>query len=827
MKSSSLKNQIVAIATLLILSTSISHSTLSQSGSVITFEKGLAVNLGPFVKYPRYARSEFPTDIVVSKLMDGSLDRPTDNGILMRYSADSVVRWGALEADETSYFNSDKFAYGGLYLEYESPSDQVMMFDASGHSKAYVNGIPREGDHFDFKITKIPVKLKKGLNTFYLVGGRNPKMRATLYAPDSPVMLSTDHITLPDLVVEETGFKWGGIMAVNATEKPASGYVIESIVNGTKKTKTDVPTIERLTSRRIPFQISELTGVQDEQVEVQVNLLAKSGKQLSSVTFQLKNKESGELHDGTFISGIDGSVQYYSVSPGKVPEGTNPALFLSVHGAGVQARNQAGVYASKDWGHLIAPTNRGPFGFAWEDWGRLDALEVLAIGKKLFNPDPQKIYLTGHSMGGHASWYLGASYPDYWAAIAPCAGYPELHGWIQHTRKVETAIQKMYERASNPQRTKLLVRNYLHYGAYINHGNNDQVVSVEHAREMKKILADFHPDFAYYEYPEGGHWYGKNSADWPPLFDFLKTHEIPKPTEVRKLEFYTASPGVSASSNWATIYQQNHPYQLSNVNLQLGKDSLSVSGTTENVLVMKLDLDKAGLKFPLSIKIDEGSLTVEPMQSEIWLVKNKQGNWETSSQPDLNEKGPHRSGNFKDAFRHNVVFVYGTGGSREVNDWNYYKARYDAETFGYRGNGSIEIIPDNQFDLKKYKDRGVIVYGNADNNKAWKLLLSKSPVQVEDGKIQIGDRIVSGDDLGCYFIYPRPDSDIASVGVVAGTGLAGIKAAHANQYFMGGTAFPDLTVLGKDVFEKEYESIECTGFFGNDWSVENGDFVWK
>lgn len=787
----------------------------------IVFTEGWVTGFGAPVKYPRYARSEFPTDPVIPLLLAYQSIQPADQ------KGDSGVNWEAISADENGLFKHDLLASGGLYLEYNSPSQKIVIFDASGHGKAYINGVPREGDHFGFGTTKHPVKLKKGLNSFYLTSGRNPEIRASLYAPKSPLQLSTDQLTLPDLVCEENGFKWAGIEVINTTEKAASGYRVESIVKGTEKMSTPVPTIEKLTSRSIPFRIPELQGVQEEQVDLQVNLLSASGKKLSSLTLTLKNRPFDSLHDRTFISGIDGSVQYYSVQPGKVPEEMKPALIFSTHGAGVEARGQAAVYTPKDWGHIIAPTNRGPFGFAWEDWGRLDALEVLDIGKELFQPDPQKIYLTGHSMGGHASWYLGATYPDHWAAIGPCAGYAELHDWIEHTRKVGTATERMFERAGNTQRTRLLSRNYLHFGVYINHGNADQVVPVRHARQMKQLLADFHPDFAYYEYPDGGHWYGNHSADWPPLFDFLKSHALPKPEEVRSLEFYTASPGVSSSTNWLTIYQQTHPYQLSHVELDIGEDSVSVSGVTENVAVLQLDVSRAGLAFPLSIQLDDSKLVLEQSVSEIVLVRKDSGAWESGDLPGLEEKGPHRYGNFKDAFRHQVVFVYGTQGNREENDWNFYKARHDAETFSYRGNGSIEMVSDKQFSAEKYADRGVILYGNSDTNRAWKALLGQSPVQVSNGAMKVGDRVLTGDGWGCYFIQPRPDSDIASVGVVAGTGLKGFKAVHANQYFMAGTAFPDLTVIGTEVFANEYEAVVGSGFFGNDWGVETGDFVWK
>ncbi|UZR93483.1 prolyl oligopeptidase family serine peptidase [Chondrinema litorale] len=775
------------------------------------------IQLSDEVKYPRYARTEFPQDKVIASLLNGSFKSP--------FQSDTELNWEEITPDKKGYFNSDKYNYGGLYLEFESDKREIMILDCSGNAKAYVNGIPREGDHFDYGITKLPVQIEKGINTFYLTGGRYPRIRAQLYKPTSPVSVSTDHITLPDLIIEEDSEKWGSVIVTNATNRIAKGFAIESIIEG-KKITTEIPNIEKITFRKIPFKLSELSGVTNEEIDVQLNLLDKSGNTMSSVKFKIKNKHFKEVHDRTFISSIDGSVQYYSVNPADLKKDTSSALFFSVHGAGVEARNQAAAYKAKDWGNLISPTNRGPFGFAWEDWGRLDALEVLEIGKKLFNPDPEKIYLTGHSMGGHATWYLGASYPDYWAAIAPCAGYPELHGWIKYQPKSKTEIQRTFIRANNPQSTKLLARNYLHYGVYINHGDADPVVSVEHAREMRGILGGFHPDFAYYEYPGGSHWYGSESVDWKPLFEFLKAHKLPKTSEVRKIEFSTANPGVSSSSNWVEIYQQIHPFQLSSVNFNISQDSTTLTGTTKNVSVIDFDLAKAAIQFPAKIVIDSQEISIDTESKKVYLALEN-NKWVVSKQPSKTEKGPHRNGNFKDAFRHNMVFVYGTTGSREANKLNYYKARYDAESFSYRGNGSIEIISDKQFDPEKYADRGIIIYGNADNNSAWKILLKDSPIQVYNGKIQIGDKTLTGNDLACYFIQPRPNSNIASVGVVAGSGTVGLKAAHANQYFVAGSAFPDITVFRSNVFVDEYKAVECTGFFGNDWSVKQGELTWK
>ena len=60
--------------------------------------------------------------------------------------------------------------------------------------------------------------------------------------------------------------------------------------------------------------------------------------------------------------------------------------------------------------------------------------------------------------------------------------------------------------------------------------------------------------------------------------------------------------------------------------------------------------------------------------------------------------------------------------------------RFDAETFWYRGNGSVDIVSDARFlesgREQEFRDRNVIVYGHAESNGTWPVLLGESPVQV-------------------------------------------------------------------------------------------------
>jgi predicted esterase len=50
-----------------------------------------------------------------------------------------------------------------------------------------------------------------------------------------------------------------------------------------------------------------------------------------------------------------------------------------------------------------------------------DAMNVLAMARKEFNVDDNRIYLMGHSLGGGGALHMGEQYADIWAGVAACA----------------------------------------------------------------------------------------------------------------------------------------------------------------------------------------------------------------------------------------------------------------------------------------------------------------------------------------------------------------------------------------------------------------------
>lgn len=789
------------------------------SQNIYTFEQGLIIQ-----NQHRYGREVMFTDHLAYQLAAGTFENPVE-GLAVSPRTEDV--WHKIEADEEQKFRG-RFRGGYLYLTYDADRNQEALLRISGSSMLYFNGAPRAGDIYGDGWLYLPVSLKKGKNEILArYTGLWSGISAELHLNQKPVLLKTEDATLPDIVLgQKNGNLMAAVVVINSTDKAITNAKMEVSLNGTK-TLTDLPTIPPMTIRKVGFGI-DASGIQ-EKGEYTCTLNLQLGNKLADTgQLVLYGVESTEHYKQTFVSEIDGSVQYYGVAPQQGGDTQSSALFLSVHGAGVEAIGQARAYEPKDWGTLVAPTNRRPRGFNWEDWGRLDAMEVLDLAIQRYRPDPSRIYLTGHSMGGHGTWYLGATFAGQWAAIAPCAGYPTLMGYGSADGAIpenpETEIEKTLLRASNPSNVLQLAKNYKAAGVYIHHGDSDRVVSVDYARQMRGILAEFHPDFSYYEYPGGSHWFGNESVDWPPLFDYFKWHTLLDPRLTHTIDFSTANPAISSSNKWVHILQQEQSLEYSRIQVQRNLEQKSINAETENIAVLGIGIGDFNRGDSLFLELDGTMISWNKDLADTLYLHHKEGTWAVGDKPNPSAKGYQRNGTFKEPFNNRMIFVYGTSGNKAENEWAYNKARFDAETWYYRGNGAVDMIPDREFDLTKHRDRGIVIYGNADTNQAWKLLLDQSPIQVTRDAVTMGGREMRQDDLGTYFMVPRKDHNSLSVAVISGTGIKGLQTANANQYFAGGSGFPDYVVFTSELPRIGLEAIEATGFYKNDWSLEDQDF---
>lgn len=796
----------------------------------------------------RGTRSFVFTDPVEYQYAKGTL-KPPEAGDAVTGPDGKEVKWEAVQGNDKGEVRHASLSGGYLWWTVKSEAEQTRVLVAQGHIGVYVNGEPRFGDPYSTGYVQLPVQLKAGDNHFVfraIRGFVSARLEPAESDGKQKVFIQTSDMTLPDLVEGVAGEYLAGVVVHNRSDvaRWVSARVRNEGSADAGVTTSESQLVQPFSSRKIVVRLSFGGSSPGDRVNYELSMLVAGTRDQMAVgngssggraTLTLRVRKPHETRNVTFLSNIDGSVQYYALRPAQVPAGVTarPGIALSLHGASVEASGQAGAYGDKSWCHIVCPTNRRPYGFDWEDWGRLDALEVLDHARRTLEHDPSMIYLTGHSMGGHGTWQLGAHYPAMFAAIAPCAGWRSFYVYGGKVDPEMDDFARMLRRADNPGDTPLLIRNHAQHGVFIVHGDADETVPVTEARAMRDALKEFHRDLHYYEHPGGGHWYdggdangdtGADCLDYQPVWDLFARRRVPASGQVREIDFTTASPGISAECHWAAVWQQQKPLELSRIQLRADPNMRRISGTTGNVRLLRLDLGNALRRGDKATVILDGQ-TLEaawPEVGQLWLEKAE--SWAIVPGPAEGAKSPARYGGFKDAFRNNFVIVYGTGGDAETQQWARAKARFDAEHFYVRGNGSVDVVSDKEFANIKHEGRNVILVGTAATNSAYAALKFECPIQVHAGKVTLGDKVLEG-DLAVLAVYPRPGSNTASIGIVAGTSLAGLRLTNRLPYLASGVGVPDFVVLDAEMLRDGARGLRACGYFDMNWQLSPTDTV--
>jgi dienelactone hydrolase len=781
-------------------------------------------------------------DPIESSIVEGTWRSP-QAGDSLRFNDTLTAHWEAVSADPNGWYDGRQLRGAYVYATVNLGREGTYLLAGMANSMVYVNGVPRSGNPYGeadtyeawetrFDYSLLPVELKAGKNEFLFHCSRG-RFKARLIPVKQEVQFNLKDLTKPDLVRGRAVDAPTGVVIINASRKPLAGATLDLTLPGGLKAHDRVPLIQPMSVRKVPFTIRGKAPAGTGDIHGLLSL--RAGRTvLDTGTIVYRIFDPAHARRETFISETDGSVQFYGIL--EPSTGVRPtALIFSLHGAGVDAYNQVSSYYPKPWALIASPTNRRPYGFNWEDWGRLDALEVFDRVNREFPIDESRVYLTGHSMGGHGTYHVGSLYPDKFAAIGPSAGW--LSFWSYRVREgftSPTPMRSMVMRAALPSFTETMAINYKRLGVYILHGDQDDNVFPRESRQMAKRLAEFHKDFIYDERPGVGHWWdlsdelGADCVDWPPMMDFFARHARPTAWRARTVDFATPRPGVSADCDWLRIEQQTKAAMLSSASLLWDPGIRRISGSTENIARLSFDLKPMGSPDTLRLVLDSCRVGPVATHGQARIAFEKIGDvWKPAGAPDPAAKGPRRDGVFKDLFRHRFILVYGTHGTAEENRWGFEKTRFDAERFWYQGNGDADVVADTALSPAAAKGRNVVLYGNAATNSAWKTYLGDSPVQVTANSVRVGNNEWTGNDLACLVIRPSKETDSTSVGAVAATGIRGMRLTDRFPYLLPGVAFPDLLVCRSSILTAGEEGIEMAGFFGNDWSIERGEFVKK
>jgi hypothetical protein len=172
------------------------------------------------------------------------------------------------------------------------------------------------------------------------------------------------------------------------------------------------------------------------------------------------------------------------------------------------------------------------------------------------------------------------------------------------------------------------------------------------------------------------------------------------------------------------------------------------------------------------------------------------------------------------------VLVYGTAGSAEENLELFERARLDAQTWWYRGNGRGILLSDEEYLAEAAENRNVILYGNRDTNRAFDALVAgDAPFDARRGSIRVADREHRGDALGAVCILPaRSGRKEALVGLCADSGPRGTRLGQTLATFVSGVGYPDYAVYSPEILRCGDGGVLEAGWWSARWQPQHFSF---
>jgi len=366
---------------------------------------------------------------------------------------------------------------------------------------------------------------------------------------------------VPEIREGETVPVWGYLTVVNMSEKPLPSVTIRVRENDWfAETSEQIGELASGESSQLPFLIAPKRPLNsDEKPRLQLVIGTIGEQQEFDLPVTVRRKD--EPFFTTHHSRIDGSVQPMTllVPPRDDPQRTYP-LVVALHGAKGCLIGHA--FSVKPDFIIVAPHGRGQTGY--RDFGEVDIFEAIHEVRKRYRIDEDRIYLTGHSMGGGGTFRLAVRYPHLWAGIAPMA----------------SAGARPFE----------WLRNLLHIPTLFYHGSEDEVVPVQMARKAADYIRRLGYNFRYEEVEGKPHWWG---VDFPEMFAFFARHRRTKSPD--RIVFWTNDPRANRAY-WLEIADFDDYTKPASVEAQVTRDTgdgTRVKLVTENVGEVKLLLNEA------------------------------------------------------------------------------------------------------------------------------------------------------------------------------------------------------------------------------------------
>lgn len=508
-------------------------------------------------------------------------------------------------------------------------------------------------------------------------------------------------------------------------------------------------------------------------------------------------------HVLTFFSEFDYSDQPYALY---LPKDFSPTkkypLVVALHGAGSNHRgglrrvfgvsngtdSVAGVFpALPDIGFIVAaPLARGSLGYLGV--AEQDVYDMLAEVMRRFPIDEDRVYLTGESMGGSGTLWLGLSRPDVWAAIAPVCG-------------------------GAPAGVEELAPNALNLPVHLTHGGRDQTVPVEIARRWRAHFTRAEVALEYQEYPNLDHNVWDVTYQDGAIFEWFGKHRRNRfPARVR---FVT--PRYQHRAAYWLEFDALTPGTLAQIDARFtGKNRLEV--TTEKLAGFTLKLTGHPMfdaREAVAVKLD--GVTLEARGQTLSFSRHGAG-WQLGRvAAPVGAKRAGLEGPISAAVAARHVYVYGTDGAPSEAELHLRRAQaaLAADWAGpfARPAVSFQVLADSELKDGGSAPANLVLFGTQETNRVLARWAGQLPLALKTNAPE-------AKDYGLLFIAPVQDKyALVSSGLAWWVGGEQAERARFRWQWMS-LPYRLLLSFGDFVlFKGSITNVVVEGRFDSQWKV--------
>jgi len=453
---------------------------------------------------------------------------------------------------------------------------------------------------------------------------------------------------------------------------------------------------------------------------------------------------------------------------------------------------------------VIAPHAHG--NAMYRQLGEEEVMDAIAWARARWPQiDPDRIYITGFSMGGIGAASIPFHHPDMFAAAQPLCGY---HSYFIR-RDVKGRPRRPWEQFLLEDRSNVSwVDNGARLPLWIIHGTHDlpeenSGVLIDAYEKKKFSIKHDHPDLGHdvwgfaYENMQHVSWFaGKRRVAHPKAVRF-------RTTRARFGDDAWVHLDRTAVAEWATIDAR-------------AVDGSKIAVTTKGVDAFHLDRDPALFKEgAMTVTVDGVALSFAA--GEPLAMHRASGTWTAGVPPnDVVYKQGKITGPIRDVWNDPLTIVYGVDDPLQTRA-NLEVARALA-AIRWGVDVSYPVIKDSEYELDKAPTRATILVGNAKSNRVVRALEDSFPIKVNGDTLSFAGKTFTGNQLGAAFVIPHPKAPEQYLLVVEGVEALGTFRALSLPELL-----PDFVIWDERLAPARgqsllaFGSVLAAGFFDNKW----------